>query len=269
MRRVIAKAEETHSRMKKIGMLVGAFLLLVVCFNKSNAANIALGNATATLRVTPEISIPADLSPGSGEEVSALQFDVDFSATNLILDRVLVGTAAQAAGKGVEFSSIGNSKVRVLLYGTNQSIVGQGRIAQLIFRLASTAVAGVNPLTINGIVVCDTVAAVIASDGTNGAITIEAPETAPNLSNTKAYPNPFKPSSGHDRIVFMNLTEGSTVKIYTLSGKLVKKIKGQTGGMAEWDVRNKRGKKVSSGIYIYLITNKSGEEKKGKIAIVK
>ncbi len=269
MRRTIAKAEENHSRMKKIGMIVVAFLLVLVCFGGSNAANIALGSATATLGVTPEISISADLSPGSGEEVAALQFDVDFSATNLVLDRVTVGTAAQAVGKGVEFSAVSNSKVRVLVYGSNQNIVSQGRIAQLFFKLASTAVPGVAPLALNQIVMCDKIAAVIASDGTNGAITIEAPETAPNLSNTKVYPNPFKSSAGHDRIVFMDLTEGSTIKIYTLSGKLVKKIKEQTGGMAEWNIRNKRGKKVSSGIYIYLITNKSGEKKKGKIAIVK
>lgn len=248
------------------------FLFMMVWINKVNAANITMGEGTGILGKTPEINIGADLSPGGGEEVAALQFDVNFSAGNLILERVEVGAAAQAAGKGLEFSAISPGKVRVLVYaaGTeSQNSIGQGRIAQLIFKLASTAVPGVAPVTLNQIVMCDKDAAIIDSNGTNGAIAIQSPEVYDNLSYTKAYPNPYKSSSGHSRIIFMNLTENSTIKIYTISGELIKVIKEQIGGMAEWDVRNKKGKKIASGIYIYLITNKAGEKKKGKIAIVK
>jgi len=49
----------------------------------------------------------------------------------------------------------------------------------------------------------------------------------------------------------------------------VREIKEQEGDKAYWDMKNKQGETVSSGIYVYYITNPKGEEKKGEIAIIK
>jgi hypothetical protein len=45
-------------------------------------------------------------------------------------------------------------------------------------------------------------------------------ETAKNLSNAHCYPNPFKPSLGHNKITFTDLPRNIEIKIYTISGEL-------------------------------------------------
>jgi len=91
---------------------------------------------------------------------------------------------------------------------------------------------------------------------------------AADLSRVKAYPNPYR-GDKHSQIIFDNLTVNVRIRIYTLTGELVREIREQDGDRAYWDVRNKDGERVSSGIYIYHITNSKGEEKKGKVAVIK
>jgi len=99
-------------------------------------------------------------------------------------------------------------------------------------------------------------------------IFVDTPPFASDLSRVKAYPNPYK-GDKHSQVVFDNLTANIKIRIYTLKGELVREIKEQDGDRAYWDVRNKNGEKVSSGIYIYCITNSKGEDKKGKVGIIK
>ncbi|MCB4792145.1 MAG: gliding motility-associated C-terminal domain-containing protein [Elusimicrobia bacterium] len=96
-----------------------------------------------------------------------------------------------------------------------------------------------------------------------------------NLNNVIIYPNPYKPGSGtnHDRtggVVFANLTNNAKISIFNISGELVYEANEVNGsGTLEWDGKNKSGNKVSSGVYVYLITNSGGEKKTGKISILK
>ena len=89
-----------------------------------------------------------------------------------------------------------------------------------------------------------------------------------DLSQVKAYPNPYKGNS-FSGIIFNFLTEGSKIKIYTLSGQLVKEIDVGAEGRVFWDVKNEDGKEIASGIYIYVIVDEKGNKKSGKIAIIK
>jgi hypothetical protein len=100
------------------------------------------------------------------------------------------------------------------------------------------------------------------------------------LNNIRIYPNPFKPYDGdpdtgipydgsaNSGIIFDNLTENCTIKIFNLAGELVDELSGITG-KAQWDAKNKKGKEVASGVYIYLITDKDGRKATGKFAIVR
>ena len=97
---------------------------------------------------------------------------------------------------------------------------------------------------------------------------LEEEKFASDLSRVRAYPNPYK-GDKHSQIIFDNLTANVRIKIYTLDGELVKEIGEQEGNKAYWDVKNKQGEKVTSGTYIYHITNPKGEEKKGKVAIIR
>jgi hypothetical protein len=104
-----------------------------------------------------------------------------------------------------------------------------------------------------------------SSANSDGQIVIEQSEDKPDV---KIYPNPLVISEGV-RITFsVSGTTGSEVKIYTISGKLVKKLL-MGGGESEvnWDVLNEEGNSIIAGLYIYTITGAKGNRKTGKILI--
>ncbi|MEW6617977.1 MAG: FG-GAP-like repeat-containing protein [bacterium] len=82
------------------------------------------------------------------------------------------------------------------------------------------------------------------------------------------YPNPFKPGRGDENIVFEGLPENTQIRIYDISGSLVKDEEGKRATWI-WDVRDNYGKKIDSGVYIYVLTTDDGKKKTGKIAIIR
>lgn len=252
-------------------MIVGGLtivLLGVVWVCKANSCNIAAGKGTTTLGMTGDISIPVNLTLESGEHVASVQLDVGFDPKSLRIDKVKISSSAQKAEKEVKFS-VTSGKVRIIIYGMNQNLINKGRIADLIFRLANSATSEECTLKVNNIVCCDEWADLVASTATNGSITIMGEGLFKDLSQLKVYPNPFKPSLGHTSVLFMNLPELDSIKIFTLTGELVTEIEEQTGIRAEWNGKNDSGKEVASGVYFYLVASEKGEKKTGKIAVVK
>ena len=99
-------------------------------------------------------------------------------------------------------------------------------------------------------------------------------ETAATLDAFN-YPNPFNPRSQTTKIAFYCPPGSSTatIKIYTLTGKLVKSITrsgllaGQ-GNEIEWNGRNGKGQVVRNGVYVAVI-QVNGSRAIVKIAVVK
>lgn len=90
-----------------------------------------------------------------------------------------------------------------------------------------------------------------------------------DLSAAHCYPVPFKPSLGHTKITFTNLTYSARIRIYTISGGLVRTLdKADSGKTLDWDVRNARDSAVASGVYLWLIES-AGQKKKGKLMIIR
>ncbi|MFC1566368.1 T9SS type A sorting domain-containing protein [bacterium] len=86
-----------------------------------------------------------------------------------------------------------------------------------------------------------------------------------------AYPNPYKAYKNHTHITFAGLTIGAKIYIYTISGELIKKLQKDndtTTDELRWNVRKDNGKKVFSGLYIYIIKN-GDQLKKGKLIIIR
>jgi hypothetical protein len=93
---------------------------------------------------------------------------------------------------------------------------------------------------------------------------------AANLNSVIVYPNPFEPRIGHVAVTFDNLTASARIRIYKLTGELVYDRELEApAGTAVWDVTNKDGYPVASGLYVYLVTNSSGQKVTGKLAILK
>lgn len=100
------------------------------------------------------------------------------------------------------------------------------------------------------------------------------------LNNAIAYPNPYKPHSGTiydnttigDGIVFGGISANAKIKIFTISGELIRELNESNGnGRSLWDTRNDKGELVASGVYLYLITNPDdgSQKSKGKVAIIR
>jgi len=98
-----------------------------------------------------------------------------------------------------------------------------------------------------------------------------------DLSDAHAYPVPWKPNDGKDEtgteqegITFTNLSSQGVIKIYTISGELVREYDYELTdkGKWRWDVKTSNGEKVFSGVYIYYIENEQ-EQKTGRLIIIR
>lgn len=74
------------------------------------------------------------------------------------------------------------------------------------------------------------------------------------------------------RIQFINLPERSTIKIYTLSGRLVETLTHNSAekGFEDWNLTSHVNQAVASGIYLFTVENEeTGNVQTGKFVIIK
>ncbi len=96
-----------------------------------------------------------------------------------------------------------------------------------------------------------------------------------SLDEMYVYPNPYSISSNQDYVTLANITREASIDIYNLSGQFLINIKETNGnGGVEWNLKDKNGNKVPTGIYIFRATGKNSsgqdvEEKIGKFAVIK
>jgi ligand-binding sensor domain-containing protein len=88
---------------------------------------------------------------------------------------------------------------------------------------------------------------------------------AKDLTEVVPYPNPFVITEGTEKLTFDRLPYPSKIKIYTVAGELVREI--DSGD--QWDGRNKAGVLVSGGIYLFYVSDGSGNKAIGKIAVIR
>ncbi|MBU1064846.1 T9SS type A sorting domain-containing protein, partial [bacterium] len=103
------------------------------------------------------------------------------------------------------------------------------------------------------------------------------------LGDIAVVPNPYvataiwepKPDfvvgRGERKIYFINLPSSGTIRIYTLNGELVKKIRIDNNiysGAVSWNLLNEDNLEIAYGLYIYHVETESGT-KIGKFAIIK
>jgi len=92
---------------------------------------------------------------------------------------------------------------------------------------------------------------------------------AGNLTQSKVYPIPWKPSSNGNfgsanvagcgtGLIFDKITSEGTIRIYNIPGDLVREISfsATDNGCKAWDGKNDAGRNVASGVYIAIIKNK-------------
>lgn len=97
-----------------------------------------------------------------------------------------------------------------------------------------------------------------------------------DVSAVYAYPVPFRPNAANParygtwqgQITFTNLPSYGAVRIYTITGALVREIAITTPPEMKWDIRNSGGEIVASGVYLWEVVC-GGNRKTGKLMVVK
>ena len=96
---------------------------------------------------------------------------------------------------------------------------------------------------------------------------IVAVTPAATLADGFVFPNPFRPSLGHTRLKFSSLTAGAHVKIFSVSGRLLKELDADaTGQILSWDGTDRDGRKLPSGVYL-AVAESDGKRRTVKFAI--
>jgi hypothetical protein len=108
---------------------------------------------------------------------------------------------------------------------------------------------------------------------------VRVPE--PNAKSVRVIPNPYNYNSVNlyqgerDKVLFVNLPPIATIRIYTLSGDLVRTIEHtDLSGDEPWDLVTSYNQLVRSGLYVYHVegkdeTGNSVGDYVGKIVIVR
>jgi hypothetical protein len=86
------------------------------------------------------------------------------------------------------------------------------------------------------------------------------------LSEAKAFPNPLDTKLGQTSMTFAPLPVKVQVRIYDLTGVLIKDMFSESAGTVSWDVTDQNGKQVAGGVYLALIQSDS-EKRTIKVAI--
>jgi hypothetical protein len=90
-----------------------------------------------------------------------------------------------------------------------------------------------------------------------------------DFGGARVYPNPWRsdrsPTAG---VTFDNLPPNCTVKIFTASGHLVRKLDAAPG-FTRWDLKTASGDRAASGLYMYLLIDGSGNKKQGTLALIR
>ena len=113
-------------------------------------------------------------------------------------------------------------------------------------------------------------AVVTASYGSvSGSVMIGVGTDPGAFPNLNVYPNMVVSGESGARMRFTGLDDTTEVKIYTITGRLVRRLQQSDFGDSDmtWDVMNMEGAYVKRGIYLYSATNTQGEKKTGKVII--
>ena len=84
------------------------------------------------------------------------------------------------------------------------------------------------------------------------------------------YPNPFSyRNEDRERIVIDGLSAQTTIRILTVDGRMVRRLDTR-GGRVEWDVRDFKGDRVATGVYVVVAADSQNDQRGvGKVVVVR
>jgi hypothetical protein len=104
---------------------------------------------------------------------------------------------------------------------------------------------------------------------------VSGPATA-NVENVVVIPNPYRGQErfdqpGQHRVQFQNLPPQAKIKVFTISGDLVRELDKTDPKTAslDWDLKNGNQEDVASGIYVFHVLSSQGYEAKGHFVVIR
>jgi hypothetical protein len=142
---------------------------LLVLSAAAEAAKVTVGAGSGS--PGGSVSLPLTFS-AEGASVAGLQLDLQVPQ-GLSVSSVSVGSAATAAGKQVQFAAVSGG-VRILVWGLNTTVIGDGAVASVALSIASSALSG-------SVTVSATNA--LASDASGNAVTLSTASGTVTISS--------------------------------------------------------------------------------------
>jgi len=119
------------------------------------------------------INIPISIDTG-GLDVAAVNFNLTYDASKLVFQSISAGSSATQAGKSLESNAETAGVVKVVIYGLNQTAVGNGVLANAVFAIKGDAAAGTTSLDLVELTAAAPDASEAPSDKIAGSIEIQS-----------------------------------------------------------------------------------------------
>ena len=114
-----------------------------------SAADLSFQNTQASPGTTVVVNVEYRAQK---DQVAAMQFDVLFDPTEVAITAVNAGPASSDAGKVVASNLLAPGRMRVLIFGLNQNVIGDGIVASLTAVVAGETGQGPSRLDFDSVV---------------------------------------------------------------------------------------------------------------------
>lgn len=112
--------------------------------------------------------------------------------------------------------------------------------------------------------------AYIGTDYGLAALQTSSVQPLQSFSEVFVYPNPFVLGDGTTSLTIDGLIGNSSIKIFTISGKLISDFKSPGGKIAFWDGKDLNGSLVPTGIYVIVAYDQEANNvKTSKVAVIR
>lgn len=145
-------------------------VILLLC-GEVFASTLTVGQSSARPGETA-VTVPLTLMVSSGDTVAALQADVEFEPDALSLSRISAGPSATAANKNVSFSVQYPGSVRLIIAGLNQTAILDGVVADMVFDVNQSTIAGVQAILLDEVLAADPTGVSVSVNAVSGGITV-------------------------------------------------------------------------------------------------
>jgi subtilisin family serine protease len=210
------------------------------------------------LRVGPS---SVDLTPPSASRQTLIVEEVSFPTERQVRLRFSAPLNADAA-ETVDHYAI-SPRGRIV-----DAVLDSNTPREVVLRVDDVVVGATGSettLTVRSMTSAD--GATLASEGNTVALN----RPSEDLANVYVYPNPYRAARHGSAVTVAGLPSDATLRILSPAGRLVREIRVRSNGSGgvEWDLRDRRGQLVPSGVYLIRVEAPNSDSVLKKAAVIR